>query len=216
MHSVSLNAGGGGAQPSRTRRLETAYPARSRRPKAVDTGGFGATGNGVGVAVVDTGIAGDLADFSVADRSDGARASIASVVTNPDATTARDNYGHGTHVAGIIAGNGNSPPTPTRCTATTSASRPRPPDLGQGLRRRGNATVLDVIYGLQFVVDHQDELNIRVVNLSLESTGRSRTRPTRSTRPSSRHGSRHRRGRRRGQPRHATTPSTTRRATIPT
>jgi serine protease AprX len=34
----------------------------------------------------------------------------------------------------------------------------------------GNATVLDVIYGLQFVVDHKSDLNIRVVNLSLEST----------------------------------------------
>jgi serine protease AprX len=30
--------------------------------------------------------------------------------------------------------------------------------------------VLDVIYGLQFVVDHKTDLNIRVVNLSLEST----------------------------------------------
>ena len=37
----------------------------------------------------------------------------------------------------------------------------------------GNATVLDVIYGLQFVVDHKADYNIRVVNLSLESTDRS-------------------------------------------
>jgi serine protease AprX len=34
----------------------------------------------------------------------------------------------------------------------------------------GNATVLDVIVGLQFVVDHKSALGIRVVNLSLEST----------------------------------------------
>ena len=34
----------------------------------------------------------------------------------------------------------------------------------------GNATVLDVIYGLQWVVDFKNQYNIRVVNLSLEST----------------------------------------------
>ena len=34
----------------------------------------------------------------------------------------------------------------------------------------GNATVLDVIDGLQFVVDHRDDYDIRVVNLSLKST----------------------------------------------
>ena len=34
----------------------------------------------------------------------------------------------------------------------------------------GEATIVDVIYGLQFVVDYKDEYNIRVVNLSLESS----------------------------------------------
>ena len=33
----------------------------------------------------------------------------------------------------------------------------------------GNSTVLDVINALQFVVDHKDELNIKVVNLSVSS-----------------------------------------------
>ncbi len=34
----------------------------------------------------------------------------------------------------------------------------------------GRATVLDVIYGLQFAVDHRHDFNLRVVNLSLDST----------------------------------------------
>ena len=34
----------------------------------------------------------------------------------------------------------------------------------------GNADVLDVIYGLQFAVDHKTAHNIRVINLSLSST----------------------------------------------
>jgi serine protease AprX len=34
----------------------------------------------------------------------------------------------------------------------------------------GDATVLDVIYGVQFAVDHQADYNIKVLNLSLRST----------------------------------------------
>ena len=62
-----------------------------------------ATGRGVGVAVIDTGIAGDLPDFQTPRH--GSRV-IASAVTNPCARDANDQYGHGTHVAGLIAGNG--------------------------------------------------------------------------------------------------------------
>ena len=59
------------------------------------------TGSGVGVAVVDTGVAGYLPDF----YSGGQSRVIASAVTNPCATDADDHVGHGTHVAGLIAGN---------------------------------------------------------------------------------------------------------------
>src|SRR3954447_9825006 len=62
------------------------------------------TGKGIGVAVIDTGIAGNLPDFQVSD-SDASSRVVAAVVTNPDATTATDTYGHGTHVACILAGN---------------------------------------------------------------------------------------------------------------
>src|SRR4051812_35526466 len=70
-----------------------------------------ATGEGVGVAVLDTGIAGDLPDFATSSNDSTSRV-IASAVTNPDAKTAGDSYGHGTHVAGIIAGNGAQRPVP--------------------------------------------------------------------------------------------------------
>ena len=66
-------------------------------------------GRGVGVAVLDTGIAGDLPDF--VDRLEQSRV-IASAVTNPCATNAHDQVGHGTHVAGLIAGNSLNCPEP--------------------------------------------------------------------------------------------------------
>ncbi len=126
----------------------------------------GIDGQGVGVAVLDTGIDGALPDFQ---GPDGSRV-LATAVINPNAHTATDGLGHGTDVAGIIAGNGNELP----------ASNPLKGDYvgvapGANLvsikvsDERGNATVLDVIDGLQFAVDHQSDYNIRVVNMSLDS-----------------------------------------------
>src|SRR5579864_5110964 len=64
----------------------------------------GYTGTGVGVAVIDTGIDGQLPDFQTSDGT--ASRVVETAVTNPSATNAVDGYGHGTDVAGIIAGNG--------------------------------------------------------------------------------------------------------------
>ena len=147
-----------------TRRLATAYQLSVQAPQAW----HGATGRGVGVAVIDTGIAGDLPDFR---GDDGRSRVIASAVVNQDATTASDSYGHGTDVAGIIAGDG------TRRDAS-DPQRGRYVGIAPGANlisvkvadESGRATVLDVIYGLQFAVDHKDDYGIRVVNLSLQST----------------------------------------------
>jgi serine protease AprX len=126
------------------------------------------TGKGVGVAVIDTGIAGDLADFRTSQTDSKSRV-IASAVINPNAKTAKDTYGHGTHVAGIIAGNGTYRSDSLRNKYVGVA-----PDANLVSVKvsddQGEATVLDAIYGLQFAVDHKDAFNIRVVNLSLEST----------------------------------------------
>ena len=142
----------------------TAYPYSVLAPRAWAS----ATGRGVGVAVIDTGIDGSLPDFW--DTRGGSRV-VASAVTNPDAKTAGDAYGHGTHVAGIIAGNGSnrtaSDPLAGRYMGIAPEADLISVKVGDD---DGNATVLDVIYGLQFAVEHKDAYNIRVVNLSLEST----------------------------------------------
>jgi serine protease AprX len=129
----------------------------------------GATGKNVTVAVIDTGIAGDLADFRTS-QSDTSSRVIASVVTNPDATSAGDGYGHGTHVAGLIAGNGFNRASNDPLFGRYAGTAPNARLVSiKASDEHGNATVLDVIYGLQFAVDQRGTYGIRVVNLSLES-----------------------------------------------
>ena len=128
-----------------------------------------ATGRGVGVAVIDTGVAGDVQDFL--RLSDNTSRVIASAVTNPCAKDASDHYGHGTHVAGLIAGNSLAWPTEHRFYGRYMGVAPRANIVSVKVSDDdGNTTVLDVINGLQFAVDHKTALGIRVVNLSLSST----------------------------------------------
>jgi serine protease AprX len=167
VHAISLN-GAIAPQSISTSNLQTTFDKTAHATAIWNKPGGGATGKGVGVAVIDTGIAGDLVDFN---SSTGASRVVESAVTNPDATTATDLYGHGTHVAGIIAGNSNARPwgDPLRGDYIGVA-----PDANlvsvKASDEDGQSTVLDVIYGLQFVVDHKADYNIRVVNLSLDST----------------------------------------------
>jgi serine protease AprX len=150
-------------------RLGTAYNQSIRSSRVWNAAGpdRGSIGEGIGVAVIDTGIQRDLPDFRISQNDPRSRV-IASAVVNPDAKDARDEYGHGTHVAGIIAGNGTA----------RAASDPlygRYVGVAPGANlisikasdNEGNATALDVIDGLQYAVDHKDKFNIRIANLSL-------------------------------------------------
>jgi len=165
--AVSLNAAvesEGIVDPSK---LATAYNQSIRSDRSWIAG---YTGKGVGVAVIDTGIQGSLPDFRVS-QTDATSRVIATAVTNPAATTASDTFGHGTHVAGLIAGNGtNLPATDPNYGKYAGAA----PDANliaiKASDDQGNASVLDVIDGLQFAIDKKADYNIRVVNLSLKST----------------------------------------------
>jgi serine protease AprX len=147
--------------------LVTTYPKTVGADKLWTGPGAKYTGKGVGVAVIDTGIAGDLVDFR--DASGGSRI-VANVVSNPLAQTAGDTNGHGTHVAGIIAGNGGNRPAADPLAGDYMGVAPEADIVAVKVADdNGNATLLDVVNGLQFVVDHKNDFNIRVVNLSLSS-----------------------------------------------
>jgi len=133
-----------------------------------DRAWYRTTGRGVGVAVIDTGIAGDIPDFQTPGWN-GSRV-IASAVTNPCATDATDDYGHGTHVAGLIAGNSLLYSSDSRYYGKYMGVAPRANLVSVKVSDDdGNTTVLDVIAGIQFAVDNKVQYGIRVINLSLSS-----------------------------------------------
>ena len=93
------------------------------------------------------------------------------MVTSPDATTPNDDYGHGTHVAGIIAGDSTRRPAGDPLAGKYVGIAPDANLIAiKASDDEGHGTILDAIYGLQFAVDHKTDYNIRVVNLSVSST----------------------------------------------
>ncbi len=133
------------------RTAATVGAAAVRRDLAYD-------GSGIGVAIIDSGVApshDDLADAGV-QRVDG----FVDFVNGR--TDAYDDFGHGTHVAGIVAGNGFD----SEGARAGIAPGARVIAL-KVLDRNGTGRISDVIAALDYVVSNRDALNIRVVNLSI-------------------------------------------------
>ena len=149
--------------------LASEFDESTRADKAWTLPRSSATGDGVTVAVIDTGVAGDLPDFRASSADPTSRV-IASAVVNPDATTATDVYGHGTHVAGLVAGNGRALPTNDPQYGRYIGTAPKADLVSiKASDDHGRSSLIDVIAGLQFAVDHARDYGIRVVNLSLTS-----------------------------------------------
>jgi serine protease AprX len=121
----------------------------------------GDTGQGVTVAVVDTGIA-NLPDFS--------GHLLGGVDLTGGKNPFQDSYGHGTFVAGLIDGNGAS------SNGQYSGEAP-----GAGLVSikvaglNGVTNLSTLITGLQWAADHQSVYGIKVLNLSLGYQSRQST-----------------------------------------
>lgn len=118
------------------------------------------TGRGVYVAVLDSGVAAhpDLRGRIVEFRDfTGERR-----VRTPQRGVYDDN-GHGTHVCGILAGNG---------AASKGKYRGIAPEClllcGKVLDRKGGGSLKNLIQGLQWVIDLKKSYPIRVLNISIE------------------------------------------------
>ncbi|MDF2485823.1 MAG: hypothetical protein K0R46_1991, partial [Herbinix sp.] len=113
-------------------------------------------GKGVGVAVVDTGIT------LHKDFVEGGNRVIGFVDFINHRTEPYDDNGHGTHVSGIIGGNGFSSKGKYRGIA------PECNFIGvKVLDKRGDGNISDVLAGLQWIIDNKRRYNIRIVNISV-------------------------------------------------
>ena len=117
------------------------------------------TGKGVGVAVLDTGIFPHM-DFRNRIR---AFADFVAYKSMP-----YDDNGHGTHVAGILAGDG---------TASLGKYKGVAPGCGltalKVLDRFGNGSREQVLRAFRWILDHREQYRIRIVNISVGTTCRS-------------------------------------------
>jgi serine protease AprX len=118
----------------------------------------GYSGSGVGVAVVDSGIASHTAlDSRVV-------AHVNLVSDEPGVTG--DPFGHGTHIAGIIGGNTSAAKLVTAAFAGGSAPAVKLIDV-RVLGASGSGRTSDVIAGIDWVVANKRTYNIKIINLSL-------------------------------------------------
>lgn len=119
---------------------------------------MGLTGEGVGVAVLDTGV------FCHPDFDD-------RIAAFADMTGRRmdpyDDCGHGTHICGIIGGSG-------------VCSDGRYQGMAPGCRligvkvldRKGNGYAADVLKGIAWIIENKKRFGIRIVNISVGSYGK--------------------------------------------
>ncbi len=124
---------------------------------------LGYDGAGVGVAVIDSGVfAHD--DLKTANGTSSRIVFSESFVPGLDAS---DQYGHGTHVAGIVAGNGKDS-TGLGFSHTFKGIAPQANIINlRVLDANGGGTDAGVIAAIDEAINLKDTYNIRVINLSL-------------------------------------------------
>ena len=132
----------------------------------------GYTGHGIGIALIDTGVA-PIDGLTFAEK----------VVNGPDLsfesqdaeTRYIDTNGHGTHLAGIIAGRADSARNGSYVTDTESFLGVAPDARIVSIKvanRVGAADVSQVIAAIDWVVQHKDDRHIRVLNLAYGADSR--------------------------------------------
>jgi serine protease AprX len=121
-----------------------------------DVWAMGIDGTGIGVAIIDSGIT---------KETDIKNAIKLQTSFSANSNTVNDVYGHGTHVAGIVAMDGSGSGGVYYGIAPGVDLYSLKVNDGTGM-----AYESDVVEAIQWVYDNKDQYNIRVVNMSINST----------------------------------------------
>src|ERR1700684_4064968 len=153
--------------PDRTQKM-AANPVTEEYATAVEAdvaaSQYAFNGAGVGVAVIDSGIAvhPDLTNANGVSRVVYSQSFVAGD------TTTSDKFGHGTHVAGLIGGNGSSSGTANGYAATYPGVAPNVNFIKlRVLDQNGSGTDSGEIAAIEEAITLQSTYNIRVINMSL-------------------------------------------------
>ncbi len=153
--------------PDREQKM-TANPSTETYATAIEAdvaaSAFAMNGTGIGVAVIDSGIAAhpDLNNATGTSRVVYSQSFVAGD------TTTSDKYGHGTHVAGLIGGNGASSGTANGYAATYAGIAPNVNLINlRVLDQNGMGTDSQVIAAIQQAISLKSTYNIRVINMSM-------------------------------------------------
>ena len=134
---------------------------------------YGWDGTGIGIALIDSGLE-DRPDLDYAATAS-SRTPISRIVFNASFlpgtsaadTSTDDEYGHGTHVAGILAGDG-SKSICSRCTRSFIGIAPNATIVNlRVLDAKGHGSDSSVINAIQTAISLARTYNIKVINLSL-------------------------------------------------
>ncbi|HMC81757.1 MAG TPA: S8 family serine peptidase, partial [Candidatus Polarisedimenticolia bacterium] len=120
--------------------------------------GYGVTGNGVTVAVLDSGIA---------PHPDIGSREVAEVEIVGHEQGFADYFGHGTHVAGIIAGNGSASSGSSSFRRFNGIAPQAKLVAVRVLGADGTGLVSDVLAGIDWIITNRSLYKIRVLNISL-------------------------------------------------
>jgi serine protease AprX len=123
---------------------------------------YGYSGAGIGVAVIDSGVTSNHDDLGASATSKTGQRVTKFVDFVNNRTTKYDDWGHGTHVAGIIAGSGYD------SYGERAGIAPKANIIAlKALDGEGKGRISQIIAALDWVVTNRVQYNIRVVNMSL-------------------------------------------------
>ncbi|MEM1190657.1 MAG: S8 family peptidase [Pseudomonadota bacterium] len=133
---------------------------------------LGITGEGIGIAVLDSGLWEDPDAIAMNTRGEPRIWGRFDAMTGREVDVAEDESGHGTHIASVIARSDRT----RRLSAPDPSFRGVAPNAGlavvKAFGRDGTARLLDLVRGVQWVVTNRERLGIQVLNLSFASRPR--------------------------------------------